>query len=90
MVVDLTCLGLDTLTTLPQAQRRGAASLLLQWGIERAAKDGLPIFLYAEPQGHALYKRFGFVEIKGQVIRIPLKEYGGDGHWVIVPMVKEP
>jgi hypothetical protein len=75
---------------LPQAQRRGAASLLLQWGVERAAHDKLPIFLCAEPQGYALYKRHGFVDIEGQTIRIPLKDYGGEGDWIIVPMVKEP
>ena len=87
---NLTFVGLDTVTTLPHAQRRGAASLLLKWGIDRAARDGLPIYLCAEPQGRALYKRFGFVDIEGQTIRIPLKEYGGEGDWVIVPMMKEP
>jgi GNAT superfamily N-acetyltransferase len=89
-LADLTCVGLDTVTTTPRAQRRGAASLLLQWGIERAVKDRLPVLLYAEPQGYALYKRLGFVDIEGQTISIPLKEYGGNGEWVIVPMVKEP
>jgi GNAT superfamily N-acetyltransferase len=87
---NLAGVGLDTITTLPQAQRRGAASLLLRWGIERAADDKLPIFLYAEPQGYALYKRHGFFDIEGQTIRIPLKDYGGEGDWIIVPMVKEP
>jgi hypothetical protein len=74
---------------LPEAQRRGAASLLLQWGIERATNDRLPIFLYAEPQGYTLYKSLGFIEIEGQTIRIPLKDYGGEGDWVIAAMVKE-
>lgn len=52
--------------------------------------DKLPIFLYAEPQGYALYKRHGFVDIEGQTIRIPLQDYGGEGDWIIVPMIKEP
>ena len=87
---DQTLLVLETVTTLPQAQRRGAAFLLLQWGIERAVEDGLPVYLLAEPLGHALYERLGFVDIEGQTIRIPLAKYGGEGDWVIVPMVKEP
>lgn len=48
------------LVTYPKHHRRGAASLLLKWGIEQACKQNIPINLTASPVGISLYKKFGF------------------------------
>lgn len=64
--------------------------MLLQWGIERANRDGLSVYLHAEPLGYPLYKRLGFVDIEGHTIQIPLEEYGGKGDWTIKTMIREP
>lgn len=48
-------LGVD-----PEYQRRGIARLLLQWGLGRAAREGLPVHLSATPDGASLYSRLGF------------------------------
>lgn len=46
--------------TSPAQQRRGAASVLLDWGITRARALNLPIFLIASPAGLPLYRKYGF------------------------------
>ncbi|KAI7780805.1 hypothetical protein LA080_015488 [Diaporthe eres] len=48
-------LGVD-----PKYQRRGIARSLLQWGLERAEKEGLPVHLSATPDGASLYRSLGF------------------------------
>lgn len=48
-------LGVD-----PKYQRRGIARLLLQWGLERAEREGLPVHLSATPDGASLYSSLGF------------------------------
>ncbi|KAL9120214.1 MAG: hypothetical protein Q9187_003228 [Circinaria calcarea] len=53
-------LYLPTLVTHPKHHRRGAATLLLKWGIDQASKQNLPINLTASPAGVSLYKKFGF------------------------------
>lgn len=44
----------------PVWQRRGVGKALVQDGIQRAQKDGLPIFLSGSPKGVPLYKSLGF------------------------------
>ena len=46
----------------PTQQGRGLGSLLLDWGLARADRDGLPAYLEASsPRNRALYERHGFV-----------------------------
>lgn len=51
---------LDMLATHPAHHGRGIASLLLKWGLERADRDGVPVFLAASPAGKPMYERRGF------------------------------
>lgn len=50
---------LNQVKTLPEHQRRGAGSALLQWGVELADLEGLKICLEATPFGLGMYKKFG-------------------------------
>ncbi|KAH8675775.1 putative GNAT family acetyltransferase [Xylariales sp. PMI_506] len=54
---------LQTLYTDPKHQRRGAASMLIKWGLEEAQKLGLPAFLDASEEGHSVYTKMGFKDI---------------------------
>ncbi|KAJ4256713.1 hypothetical protein NW762_008809 [Fusarium torreyae] len=51
---------LEVLCTHEKWQGKGAASLLLRWGIERADAEGVPCFLEATAKGKPIYEKFGF------------------------------
>ena len=52
---------LDQLAIEPHAQGRGIGAAMLQWGMQRAAADGLPLFLETgAARNVAFYERFGF------------------------------
>ncbi|KAL6238443.1 hypothetical protein BDW75DRAFT_201360 [Aspergillus navahoensis] len=58
---------LDTLATHPDYQRRGAGSMLLQWGCDLADEAKVALYVDASRAGAPLYERFGFVdESKGE------------------------
>ena len=44
----------------PQHQRKGLATRLISWGLDRARDEGVQATLLASPQGRALYERQGF------------------------------
>lgn len=51
---------LGILATHPTHHGRGIASQLLKWGLERADRDGLEMFLSASPAGRPIYEKKGF------------------------------
>ncbi|KAJ6143116.1 hypothetical protein N7471_002569 [Penicillium samsonianum] len=53
---------LDTLGTHPDYQRRGAGSMLVQWGCDLADKDGVAAYVDASKEGASLYLKHGFVD----------------------------
>ncbi|KAK4445560.1 acyl-n-acyltransferase [Podospora aff. communis PSN243] len=60
------CYQLTGLSIRPEYQGYGIASLLVRWGLERAAEEGLPVFTAGETQGVDFYeKALGFHKIKG-------------------------
>ncbi|KAG5811756.1 hypothetical protein H9Q74_013447, partial [Fusarium xylarioides] len=59
-------LSLRQMATLPDYWKRGAASKLLTWGMERARKEGVAIPMFAGNMGKLLYVKFGFKE-RGRV-----------------------
>ena len=71
---------LDMLVTHPEYRGRGAASMLVQWGCDRADEKGVPVYLDAHEDAAPLYRRFGFQDCY---------EHGvtSDG---ALPMVREP
>ena len=56
-------LNLVQLVTRPFFARQGAATKLLQWGMELARSNSWPIVLFAGPVGLPLYKKLGFEEV---------------------------
>ncbi|RGP78045.1 gnat family [Fusarium longipes] len=46
-------------------QGKGASSLMLRWGTERADAEGMPCFLEATPKGRPIYEKYGF-RMKGE------------------------
>ena len=63
IVVNANYIVLDFLATLPQYQRRGAASVLLRWRMEQAAERGVGIFLEATMDGYQLYRKRGWKDV---------------------------
>ncbi|KAF2235853.1 acyl-CoA N-acyltransferase [Viridothelium virens] len=67
--------ALFILVTRPEWQGRGAGSLLVRWGVERADEEGWECYLEASPKGRGLYEKFGFRVVRELVT--DLREWGG-------------
>ncbi|KNG90660.1 acetyltransferase, GNAT family [Aspergillus nomiae NRRL 13137] len=89
---------LALLATDPRYERRGAASLLTQWGCDVADRLGIECYLEASKKGHPVYKRKGFEEISSQedksIIHFDASRFtgrgGSDGDWVnLICMVRK-
>ena len=55
---------LQSLVTSPAHRRRGAASLLLDWGMKQSQALNLPIFLVATPSGLPIYQKHKFQTVE--------------------------
>lgn len=84
----LTVTELDALHTMPEHERKGAGTALIEWGIRLADSEDLPIHLLATSHGIGLYSKFGFVEI-GQVT-FDLARWSGEGDFTWYMMIREP
>ncbi|TVY27417.1 hypothetical protein LHYA1_G004184 [Lachnellula hyalina] len=69
------CWILMHLVTRASQRGKGAASMLIQWGVDRARKDGVPAYLEAGALAIPLYAKHGFRQI-GDPIRIDLRGHG--------------
>ncbi|KAK5103112.1 hypothetical protein LTS08_003915 [Lithohypha guttulata] len=61
---DATLRHLAILATDPDHQRRGAAGLLVKWGVEEAKRYNLPLYVESSEAGHELYKKYGFKDLE--------------------------
>lgn len=52
--------GLTFIGTDPQHERRGAATALIQWGLERCCKSNVPAYLESTLNAVPFYERLGF------------------------------
>ncbi|OOQ83688.1 hypothetical protein PEBR_36034 [Penicillium brasilianum] len=59
---DLKHYYLDMLGTHPDYRKRGAGSMLVQWGCDLADREGVAAYLDASKAGAPLYEKFGFVD----------------------------
>jgi hypothetical protein len=67
---------LDTLVTLQNHGRRGAGSMLVRWGCEKADEVGVEAYLEASPMGAPMYARHGFRPVKE--VELDLRKWGGE------------
>ncbi|CAO2654109.1 Nn.00g108420.m01.CDS01 [Neocucurbitaria sp. VM-36] len=77
---------LDTLVTLPQHERRGAGSMLVRWGCERADEAGVEAYLEASPMGAPMYARHGFQAVKE--VELDLRKWGGKESMPFILMLR--
>ncbi|KAF1852056.1 uncharacterized protein K460DRAFT_46013 [Cucurbitaria berberidis CBS 394.84] len=71
------CWILMHMVTQPSHRGKGAAGMLIKWGMEQAERDGVPAYLEAGVMGMPVYKRYGFVQM-GDVLEVELNELGLD------------
>jgi GNAT superfamily N-acetyltransferase len=56
-------LSLRQMATLPAYWRKGAATMLCKWGMEKARKVSVAVPMFASPMGKRLYESLGFKEL---------------------------
>lgn len=82
------CWILMHLVTRPSHRRRGAAALLIEWGMKKAEETGVSAYLEAGTAGKPVYERFGFRQV-GSSRQVDLREVGG-GQFELANMVFHP
>ncbi|KAF2261927.1 hypothetical protein CC78DRAFT_336922 [Lojkania enalia] len=81
---------LNALATLWEHHKRGAGSMLIQWGVDKADELGVEAYLDGTTIGKSLYEKHGF-EVAKEVV-FDRTEFGGEGqesHWCMVRKPKE-
>ncbi|EPE32537.1 Amidase signature (AS) enzyme [Glarea lozoyensis ATCC 20868] len=68
------CYRLTFVGTHPDFQRRGAATILLEWGLSRAEKENVPVYLESTLSAASIYRRHGFIVVDGLALPLPTKE----------------
>ncbi|KAF8150288.1 acyl-CoA N-acyltransferase, partial [Mycena galopus ATCC 62051] len=63
-------LYLAFIATHPDFRRRGAASLLCRWGMDRAAARGWPVTLFASAVGKKTYDSLGFDTLGTETVQV--------------------
>ncbi|OTA04477.1 acetyltransferase, GNAT family [Trichoderma parareesei] len=72
---------LELLAVKPQYQGKGAASLMLRYGVDKADEDKVECFLDASPKGQPIYERYGFRVVQSDTFL--------DGTYVQCAMVRD-
>ncbi|KAF2728746.1 hypothetical protein EJ04DRAFT_581129 [Polyplosphaeria fusca] len=85
-------LMLNSLATLPEHRRRGAAKILINWGLDKADTADLPLYLTATEEAKPLYEKCGFKLERS--IEFNREVWGGEGsdwHYCMIrhPMAKK-
>lgn len=76
----MSCSDLELLATDPKYQGKGAGSLLLRYGCERADNDSVEAYLDASPESVHLYEKIGFEEA-GRLDTLIPREGSEEGVW---------
>lgn len=77
---------LELIATKPEFQGKGAAGMLMRWGLEKADEEGVESYLEASPEGKPVYEHFGFVE--QEELEIDLEGKGREEKYAEVFMVR--
>lgn len=77
------------MVTHPAHRGKGAAGLLIRWGIDQAERDRVPAYLEAGVMGRPVYERYGFVQM-GDLLELDLKHFDVDMKFVMCKMAYFP
>ncbi|KAL2070002.1 hypothetical protein VTL71DRAFT_14682 [Oculimacula yallundae] len=77
MVENEPCWILMHLVTRESQRGRGAAGMLVSWGVEKARADDVPVYLEAAPLARPMYQKYGFQQI-GEPFMLDLRPHGVD------------
>ena len=86
---DRPCWILMHMVTRPSQRGKGAARLLIQWGIEQAERTGAPAYLEAGVMGRPIYEKMGFQQF-GELVELDLGTYGVQATFALARMVYHP
>ena len=73
------------MVTRPSQRGKGAARLLIQWGIQRAEETGAPAYLEAGAMGRPIYEKMGFRQV-GELMELDLRALGVKATFVMAKM----
>jgi ribosomal protein S18 acetylase RimI-like enzyme len=80
---------LEVVATRPEEQGKGAAGMLLRWGMQRADEERTEVYLEASPEGKPIYEHYGFKEVERLIVSLEGKEgVGGEKEFVECFMVR--
>lgn len=65
---------LDMVGVRQEAMGKGAARQLMEWGLERAGREGVPCFVESTGDAQAFYERFRFREVDKMSVDTPQGE----------------
>lgn len=85
MVKDEPCWILMHMVTRASQRGRGAAGMLIDWGIEKARAGGVPAYLEAGVMGKPIYEKRGFKEM-GDPMLLDLRPYGVEMDFAMAKM----
>lgn len=77
---------LELVATRPEFQGKGAAGMLLRWGLQKVDEEGVEAYLEASPDGKPIYEHFGFEEREAMTVDLVGK--GFEEKYVEVFMVR--
>ena len=86
---DRPCWILMHMVTRSSQRGKGAARLLIQWGIEQAEKTGAPAYLEAGVMGRPIYEKMGFQQV-GELMELDLGPFGVEAVFAMARMVYHP
>ena len=78
------------LVVMPEYQRRGIGTRLLDWALKQADENGYPCYIDSSPQGLGLYKKLGWEEVGSA--EIDEGDWGGERGVVdkVVYLIRPP
>lgn len=83
------CWLLMHLATRPRNRMRGAASLLIRWGLAKATEANEPAYLEAGAAARPIYEKFGFKQV-GELRKLDLGFHGMDAYFELSNMKYDP
>jgi GNAT superfamily N-acetyltransferase len=83
------CWILMHLTTRPSHRKRGAAAVLIRWGVAQAAEENAPAYLEAGAAARPIYEKFGFRQV-GDLRKLSLGAFGMDASFELTNMCFDP